>query len=396
MPESPAEMVSESDDEISLLDLALVVAENIRLLLFGPLLIGVLAFGIASLLPKEYTATTRLMPPSGGGGASAALASALGSLGGLAGSVGGLSGLAKSPADQAMGLMKSRTLEDRVIDRFKLRDRYDVETYEDARKALAANVVIAVQAKEGLVTVAATDRDPQVAAEIANAYVDELRKMMRTIAITEAGQRRLFFEEQVRTARQALDQAEDTLKATGVGETALKLAPQAMLAQAAQLKAQIAAQEIKIASMRGYVADASPDLRQARQELASMRAQWGELRRQGEADEPGGAAAGYAAKYREFKYQETLFELMAKQLELARLDEARDGSVVQVVDVAIPPERKSKPKRALIAVIASLAGGFLLLLFVFVRRAFQQTAQSAEGLAKLRAIRQAMGWRGAA
>ena len=383
-----AGFAGETDDEVSLLDLALVIAQNLRLLILGPLAAGLLALGVAFLIPPEFAATTRLMPPAGGG-TSAALASALGALGGMAGSLGGL---AKTPADQTVGLLKSRTLADRIVERFDLRKRYDQETLEQTRKELESRTVVSSQPKEGFVTVTVEDRDPKVAAEIANAYVEELRRLMRTIAITEAGQRRLFFEEQLKASRDALDRAELALKSSGLGETALKLAPQAMFEQAARLKAQIAAQEIRIASMRGFVADGNPDLRQAQQELASMRAQWSDLRKQGaEEDSPPAStpAASYAKKYREFKYQETLFELMAKQYELARLDEARDGSVIQVVDDAVAPERKVKPKKAMIALITSLATGFALLLLVFLRRALHSTSATPEGAEKLRHLRQA-------
>ena len=153
----------------------------------------------------------------------------------------------------------------------------------------------------------------------------------------------------------------------------------------AVLNAQITAQEVKVGAMRGYLAETAPDFKQAMNELANLRAQ---LAKQEKADDQGSAGQGdYISRYRDFKYHETLFELFAKQYEIARVDEAREGAVIQVLDVAQPPERKSKPKKALIAIIATLATGFALLLFVFIRQALRNGAKDDETAGKLAQIK---------
>jgi len=163
------------------------------------------------------------------------------------------------------------------------------------------------------------------------------------------------------------------------------------VAGVAALKAQITAQEVKIGAMRGYLAETAPDFKQAMNELANLRAQ---LAKQDKDDagntaaSPAGAGQGdYISRYRDFKYHETLFELFAKQYEIARVDEAREGAVIQVLDVAQPPERKSKPKKALIAFIATLAAGFVILLFVFVRQALRNAGGDQETAGKLAALK---------
>ena len=164
----------------------------------------------------------------------------------------------------------------------------------------------------------------------------------------------------------------------------LKSNPTSALAAVAGLKAQVTAQEVKVGAMRGYLADTAPDFKQAMTELANLRAQ---LAKQ-EKDEPAAAAGqgDYVAKFREFKYQETLFELFARQFEMAKVDESREGAVIQVLDAAQPPERKSKPKKALIAIIATLAAGFALLLFVFIRQAMRNAKQDPESAQKFTAL----------
>jgi uncharacterized protein involved in exopolysaccharide biosynthesis len=217
--------------------------------------------------------------------------------------------------------------------------------------------------------------------------VDELRKLLGKLAVTEAQQRRLFFEKQLTQAKDKLTQAEIELKATGVSGSVLKSNPTAAVAAVAALQAQATAQEVKVGAMRGYLAETAPDFKQAMTELANLRAQ---LAKQ-EKDAPvGGAATGqgdYVTKYREFKYHETLFELFAKQYELAKVDEAREGAVIQVLDAAQPPERKAKPKKALMAIMVTLVTGFALFLFVFIRHALRNAGQDGASAQKINALK---------
>lgn len=367
------------DDEISLLDLLQVVVDNLRLLVLAPLAAGLLALGITFTIPPTFTATTKFMPPQQQQSSAAAMLSSLGALGGLAGAASGL----KNPTDQYVAFLKSRTVQDALIDRFKLTERYEAKFTEDARKELGDNAQIA-SGKDGLITIDVSDKDPQFAAQLANAYVEELGKLLNRLAVTEAQQRRMFFEKQLNNAKDGLVKAEQALKSSGVNSSALKASPVAAVEGLAKIKAGITAQEIKLASMRGYLTESSPDFKQAQTEMSALRSQLARA----EKEEPASSGdSDYIAKFRDFKYHETLFELFAKQYEMARIDESREGAVIQVVDAAQPPERKSKPKKALIAMMTTLAVGFALLLFVFIRQALRgaaQTPESAEKLARLR------------
>ena len=378
----------EDDDEISLLDLLQVVADNLRLLVLAPLAAGLLALGITFAMAPTFTATTKFMPPQPQQSGSAAMLASLGALGGLAGAASGL----KNPADQYVAFLKSRSVQDALIDRFKLSERFESRLRDDTRTALSANVQIS-SGKDGLITIDASDPDPQFAAQLANAHVEELGRLLNRLAVTEAQQRRLFFERQLSDSKDKLVKAEQVLKASGVNSSAVKASPMAAVEGLAKLKAGLAAQEVKLASMRGYLTESAPDFKQAQTELAAMRAQMARA----ETEEPASASAAsrdsdYIAKYRDFKYHETLFELFAKQYEMARVDESREGALVQVVDAAVAPQRKSKPKRALIATMTTLATGFALLVFVFAMRNVSQTPELAEKIATLRhAWRRALG-----
>ena len=372
------------DDEISLLDLLQTMVENLRLLVLGPLLIGLSALGASFLIAPTYSAKMQFLPPQQQQSSATALLQSLGSLGGLAGAASGL----KNPADQFLGFLKSQSVLDAMVERFKLVERYEAKLKEDARKTLLANTRTAA-GKDGIISLEVDDKDPAFAAEMANAYVEELRTLMGRLAITEAQQRRLFFETKVQESKADLAKADTLLRATGVNVSTLKSSPAAAVEGVARLKAAITAQDIKIGSMRGYLADGAPEIKQALLELSTLRQ---ELRK-AEKDEPAASASGaadsYVERFRDYKYRETLYELFTKQYELARVDESREGALIQVIDAAQAPERKSKPKKALIAVIATLATGFALLLFVFVRKALANASQDPESAAKLAGIRRA-------
>ncbi len=370
------------DDEISLLDLLQVVADNLRLLLLGPLAVGLAALGISFLLTPTFTAKTQFLPPQQQQSAAASMIASLGSLGGLAGAAAGL----KNPADQYVAFLKSVSVQDALIERFKLLEYYELKTKTDARAAL--NGVRIASGKDGLISVEVDDKDPKFAADLANAYPEELQRLLARLAVTEAQSRRLFFEKQLATARDNLTKSDQALKATGVNSSALKSNPAAAVEAVARLRAGISAQEVKIAGMRGYLTDASPAMKQALTELSALRDQLAKAERD-ETPASSGSAAGtsdYVARYRDYKYHETLLDLFTRQYEIAKVDEAREGAVVQVVDAAQPPERKSKPKKALIAVVATLASGFALLLWVFIRNALQKAGQDPESAAKIRGL----------
>jgi tyrosine-protein kinase Etk/Wzc len=370
------------DDEIDLLDLVHTMADNIRLLIVGPLVAGLAVLGYSFLITPTFTANTTFLPPQQ---QQSAAASMLASLGGLAGLAGGAAGI-RNPSDQYIAFMQSRLLQDALIERFNLMERFEAKNATDARNTLSGAARISA-GKDGLINVQIDDADPAFAAELANAYVEELKTLLDRLAVTEAQQRRVYFGQLLEQARDGLAKAEEGLKASGIDASTLMTQPQAAITQVAQLQAQITSQEVKLASMRGFLTEAAPEFRQAMTELQALRAQL----RQAEAGSPRESESNsYVARFREYKYQETLLDLYTKQYEAARLDESREGAVIQVLDVAIAPDYKSKPKKALMAVVATLAAGFALLLFVFVRQALRNSGQNPESAAKVQAIAQAL------
>lgn len=379
----------DDEDLIDWLGLLQTVVDNLRLLVLAPLAVGLAALGIAFVIPPTFTATTSFLPPQQQQSMAANMLASLGALGGLGAAAAGI----KNPNDQYIAFLQSNSIKDSIIERFDLMNRYDAKLQAHARQALAAKVQIA-SGKDGLITLSVDDHDPQTAADMANAHVQALTQLMGRLAVTEAQQRRQFFEKQLQQTQQKLTQAEIALKATGISSSVLKANPQSALAAVAALQAQITAQEVKLGAMRGYLADTAPDFKQALGELAALRAQLAKQANNTEASHDAATPAtqgDYISTFREFKYQETLFELFSKQFEIAKVDESREGATIQVLDAAQPPELKSKPKRAYIAVVATLAAGFALLLFVFVRQSLRNAGQNTDTAQKLNDIKTA--WR---
>ena len=363
--------LAEDDDEngMSISELLGVLREHLKLLTIAPLAAGLLALGITMLIAPTFTAVTTFMPPQQSqSGAASALAS-LGSLAGLAGGAAGIS----SPGERYVALMQSVKVSDRIVEQFKLMDVYDEKFRVDARKQLAANVRIALGKKDGLITVEVDDKSQQRAADMANRYVDELRRMTGTLAVTEAQQRRAFFERQLQQSRDRLVQAQQALQSSGFNAGALKAEPKAAAEAYARIKAETTAAEMRLQVLSGTMADNTPEVRQQQTILTALRAQ---LARAEQATDTS-AGPDYVGRYREFKYQETLFELYARQFELARADESREGALIQVVDAATPPEKKSKPKRAITAVATTLIALLALMAFVLVRYSMRRPVGDA-------------------
>jgi uncharacterized protein involved in exopolysaccharide biosynthesis len=333
------------DDGLPLYELAAPLLAHWRLLASVTVIAGLLAYGITLLMTPVFTARTTFLPPQQQQSVAAA---ALSQLGGLAGLVGGGT---RTPADQYVALMQSVTVQDRLVDQFKLQEVYETKFRVDTRKVLEQSTRITVGKKDGLVSVEVDDTSPQRAADITNRYVEELRRLTTVLAVSEAQQRRLFFERELKATRDQLTAAQQSLQASGFSEGALKAEPRAAADNYARLRAEMTSADVRLKTLRSTLADQAPEVQTQLATLAALRAEL--ARAEAATKVPGGP--DYISKYREFKYQEMLFDLFSRQYELARVDESREGALVQVLDPATPPERRSKPKRMLTAAAAALA-----------------------------------------
>jgi tyrosine-protein kinase Etk/Wzc len=354
---------------------------------------ALLSVTVSLLLTPVYTATTKVMPPQQNQSLSVtAMMSQLGPLAALAGQGLGV----RTPSDIYVAMLKSDTVADSLIDRFSLMKVYRNKLRVDTRKRLAGNSLITA-GKEGVISIAVDDKDPRRAAEIANGYVDELSKLSRTLAVTEAAQRRVFFERETKAAMDDLANAELGLKQTQekTGLILLDAQSRAMIETLTSLRARVAVKEVEIRAMETYAAPGNPDLEREKQELAALRAQEAKLEMGGGKQDIANvpienvptAGLEYLRKYREVKYREALFELLAKQFEAAKIDEARDTFLVQQLDKALVPEKKSWPSRALLSIAGTMLAFFIALLVVFFSEKLETSQKDAQFASQMQLFR---------
>lgn len=345
------------DDEIDLLDYAILLANRKKLIVITTVVTGGLACIISLFLPATYVAKTTFFVRTDTAGAS--MVREIPDVGrGLDQLLG-----RDNPADLYVALVESRTIRDSIIDRFHLMERYGEEVRDDARKRLADYADAAADAKSGIITLTVEDRDPTVAADMANAIVEGLQELTSGFSLTEAEQRRVFFEEQLYATKENLIRAEEALRAFQEETGAIKMEDQAgtIIRGIGEIKAQIVAKEVQLQVMKLYATEYNPDLIAVKEELNGLQAQ---MRRLEVKDDTGESEAlmptgnipaigtGYIRLLRDREYYETLFEVFARQYELARADEARNTTLIQVIDRAVPPKKKAKPQVALITLVA--------------------------------------------
>lgn len=363
----------ENKEEINLIDLVIVLAKRKKLIIRFTLAVAILAIILSLIWPPTYKAETKILPPQQG---TSTLASQfLSQLGGAAMVVGGMLPI-KTPAELCIGLLKSNTVIDRIIDRFDLMKLHKTKSREKTREKVLGTLKAKEDKKTGMIIIGVEDRDPKRSALLTNAFVEELKNINKGLAVTEASQRRLFFEEQLQDVKVSLTKAEEDMKIfqekTGVLQAESQA--KAVIENIALLRAQIAAKEVELRVLKTYSTQNNPDLYKAEEGLKAMRAELAKLETKGGNGHnplmPTGRmpAVGteYLRKLRELKFNETLYELLLKQYELAKLDEARDATVIQVVDKAQPPERRYKPKRKLMVIALTFSAFFCSIFYVFL------------------------------
>jgi uncharacterized protein involved in exopolysaccharide biosynthesis len=354
------------EDEIDLKELFRALARRRRLILGITAASAVVALVVSLLLPVYYKAETRILPPQDKG--SNLAAQLLGQAGGLIGIAGGAAGV-KSQGELFVAMAKSRTVLDRMVDRFDLMKLYKGKYRQDARKKLLGLLTVQQDRKSGIISLTVEDRDPKRAADMANAFVEELKSMAGGLAISEAGERRMFFEEQIRHTKESLARAEEEVKRFQQRTGAFQIDAQAksIIEGIANLRARIAAKEVEAKVLRSFATAQNPDLQRTEEEVRALRIELEKIEsgngrgfdRRISSDRIPAIGTEYLRTLRQLKFNETLYELLVKQYELAKLEEARDAVVIQVIDQAIPPEQKSRPQRARIVLLTMVIMSFL-------------------------------------
>ena len=362
----------------------------------GGALVGVL---LAFAIPKQYDAVAVLMPPDSQSANGMALMAALtartgGALGAVAGDVLGI----KGSGALFVGILHSRTVEDRLIKRFELKRIYSVRLDEDARKRLGDNTSVSEDRKSGIITITVTDRDPKRAAALAQAYVEELDHAVADLSTSSAHRERVFLEERLQAVKQDLDQASRDFSqfASKNGAIDIKEQGRAMLEAAATLQGQLIATEAELKGLEEIYTPNNVRVRSVRARLSELKVQLEKLggKAGGEGNGTGESATTgdssypsirklpilgvkYADLYRRAKIQETMYETLTQQYELAKVQEVKETPSVRVLDAAQVPERKSFPPRTAIIMLCGLAALAAAIGWVVLRVQWQASSESS-------------------
>jgi uncharacterized protein involved in exopolysaccharide biosynthesis len=351
------------------------------------LVIGTLA---AFLIPVRFESTTRLMPPDGQSGAGMALPSAAaaktGGLGALAGDLLGI----KNSGALFIGVLQSETVQDGLINQFHLQQVYHTSKIEDARKELGAHSNISEDRKSGILSISVTDHDPKRAAAMAQAYVGELDRVVAQVSTSAARRERIFLEERLRDVKAGLDAASKKFSDFASKNTAIDIPAQgkAMVEAAASLQGELIAAESQLRGLQAIYTDQNVRVKALRARVAELRAQLDKLGGQTDDASSGGKAGNsslypsirrlpvlgvtYFDLYRETKIQETVYELLTQQYELAKVQEAKEIPSVKVLDAALVPTKKSFPPRLLLMALSTFVALLAGCAWLFARRHWEQ------------------------
>lgn len=386
MEEKPIET---QEDEIDLLDYLIVLAKRKSFIIKVTFGFAIIAAIVSLVMSPIYKAETKILPPvNGSSGIATQLMNQLGQLSSIAG-ISNIPINGKAPNELYIGLLKSRTVLDGMIDRFDLMKLYRKKYRENVREKLIDNVLsVRDDKKSGIITINIEDKDPKRAAEMANAFVEELQKLNTGLAITQASQRRLYFEEQLKAAKASLTQAEENMKGfqEKTGTLHIESQAKAVLEGIGMIRAQIAAKEVELKVMKTYSTPQNPDLKRVEETLRGLRAELAKMEGKGGKGHdplmPTGRMAqlgtDYAKQLRDLKFNEVLYGLLLQQYEAAKLDEAKNATTIQVIDKAVPPEKRVKPKRTMIVILGAIIGFFLSVFAAFLVEYRERANENAE------------------
>ena len=393
-----------TEPEINLLDLLIALGQEKWTMIVVTVLTALTGIVVSLVTPATYVSRTSIMPSQQSGGGGGGLAS-LGSLAGIAG-LGALSNMAagiKSSDEMYIALMRSQSVQSALIEQFKLKERYGARNTEEARLELNLNVTVLADIKSGLLLIDAQDKDPHFAALLANAHVKELNVILSRLSVTEAQQRRAYYEQQIIKAQTKIPQLEfeykEAQKSSGLEVTSL-------LSEAGTLPGQIAAKELQLQVLSRFATAQNPELKRLAVEISALRSQLARYElsksepktsnpskpRQSAESTKTDFVQKATQAYNTLKIQEALLDGYVKQLELAKVDEAKEGPAVQVVDEARAPETRAKPERKKL-VIAYTVTGLVIAFVLSALRAFLRHIRSTpEGLQRWSQLKRAWGF----
>ena len=385
--------MDQDEEEVTLLDYWWIIQKRRKIVIYIFIITVIFTAIISLIMTPIYQAKATLMPVESSQGRFAAALGTLQNIPFVGGAVGGA--LGKTATDKLVTILNSRTVAEDVIKKMDLtkiifKDRWDQEkgewktdkppTMQDTLQILQNGIVKVADDRKGLISIFVEYKDPELAAGIANQYTEALYQFLNVNAISLAKRNRIFLEKQLATTKADMQKAEEELKTYQTNKKIMALDAQAEggVKALAELKAQVIAREVQLGAMREYATKDNPDVKRVEDELREFRLQMKRLETGSKnpgSDESVGAimtlkdapsvGLGFARLKRDALIEQKLFELLTQQYELAKIEEAKEDITFQVIDRAIAPEKRIKPKRTLMVTLAGVVSLFLGIFVVF-------------------------------
>ena len=387
-------MSQPSNDEINLLDYLIVILKHKGVILkatFGAMIIAVI---ISLFLPSMYRAETKILPPQKASSSMSIFASQMSGMG-ISPSMLGM----KDANSLYVSLLKTKPVSDYVIKELDLLTKLEMESKEGARKILSGGLRIADDKRSGIMTISYEHRNPKLSADIANAFINGLRNLNNSLAVTEASQRRLFFEEQLKYAKNSLIESEEGLQSFQQKTGTIKIDDQAKAAieETSLIRARISGKEVGLRVMKTYATSQNPDLQKLENEISALKEQLSKLESKNIGDDSlfstgklSVLGAEYIRRMRDFKYNESLYSILMTQYGAAKLDEVRDASIIQVVEIAEVPVKRFKPARRKIVVNTGFLMFFLSIFLVFMKVYYENLIVDPDAKIKIEQLKKSI------
>lgn len=363
-------------DNFNLLDYIEIIVNNLRMIIHNTFFAVLIAIVISLCIKNKYRSTAMILPPQQDSGMMGMMLGAM--TGGTSGGIADLLGKGTT-ADLYVSILKSNAINDKIIDRFKLMDLYKEEYRTKMYKSLEKDVAISAGKKDGIISISVMNKDSKLAADIANAYIEELEKSTISLNIKDAKDNMGYLEKRITKTKIDLSTAEENLKRFQSKNKALSVTEQvkATIDGISQLRAQLAMKEIELSALQRQFTDSSQEIKNTKNLIANIRSQIATLEGKGGKASSSIPSIGavpklgeeYVRLMREMKTQEVIFELLTKQYEIAKLTEAKDIITIQVLQKARAADKKVTPKRSLIVITSAVAAGFLSLIYAFTLEA---------------------------
>lgn len=378
------------EEEIDLVEVILLLLANKRFIIKATFYTFLLSIVISLLLPNIYKSSAKILPPQSLSALPPQLSSAISDIPIT------IPGKTDYSALYSQ-LVKTNDVIDYAIEKNNLREVYKTKDKEETREKVLDNIIVETDKKSGIITISYLSKDPELSYKVVVSLLEGLKRLNDRLAITQASQKRLFYEQQLNNAKEALIRSEEELRRFQLKTGSIKIDEElkGVVEEISTIRARISANEVKLKVLQSYATPQNPEYKALLDETNALKEQLSKLQSRLPSDDDALLSTSKASRYgieyirkmREFKYNESLYEILLKQYEFAKLEEAKDPTIIQIIENPEIPLKKFKPKRRYIVVISTFVAFMLSILWVFIKTFIEELKKDESRYQKINEIK---------